>query len=188
MDFDEILVLSQVCSERCCFYILTFFTMAEARTLRLVEQEMRVNVENYPWRDSETRITGSVEAWRRSFPYALSANLSSRPDFYHFSLLEGIATLDMSYCTHHCITSYSFSKLSGSLKQLRMTGCRQITDDALAHLKGIQHLDISYCSDGALTPAGLLALIAVPVVRVAGCNKELRDAAYAIATEQLLLV
>jgi len=107
--------LIDVCSERCMFYILRFFTMDDAAgkvvdanrnsrssvtSLRLINKGMLENVANYPWHDIRTtcldiehapsRVAGSIAKWKVCFPYARSINLTSHSnltdkEFVHLS-------------------------------------------------------------------------------------------------------
>ena len=56
--------------------ILGFLTMVESNALRGVCMEFREAVMDFPWMDVESRIKGSVEAWRVAFPAARAANVS----------------------------------------------------------------------------------------------------------------
>ena len=105
--------------------LLPFFSTPEARALRLVSRECLGVVARHPWADRETVITGSIAAWRASFPHANVANVSIRPfrrtapvvdaDFVHF---EGLQELDMSRCTGVTDAAFVFLKGIRSLTML----------------------------------------------------------------------
>ena len=106
--------------------VLGFFDTREARALRLVCAEFRDAVAVVPWADMETRITGNVRGWRRSFPHATKANIAvvSRfnaivdADFVHF---EGLHTLNMHGCGQAGITDAAFVHLEGTTKRASRT-------------------------------------------------------------------
>ena len=103
--------------------LLPFFSTREARALRLVSSECLRAVARHPWADRETWITGSVAAWRASFPRAKAANASGymhgrkrRPplvneDFVYF---EGLQELDMSDCDKVTDAALCTSRVSAS--------------------------------------------------------------------------
>jgi hypothetical protein len=61
--------------------LLSMFTMAEARALRLVCREFVEAVREYQWEDRHTLITGSIAAWRASFPRARCRAVSYFSEF-----------------------------------------------------------------------------------------------------------
>jgi hypothetical protein len=66
-----------------------------------------------------------------------------------------------------------------------MSGCKQITDDGLAHLAGIHTLDISDCT--AITAAGLAQLTGVRKLRFSQHTLDfpaMRDAAFALGLDR----
>jgi hypothetical protein len=55
--------------------VFGFLTTRDARALRLVSRMCREDVAAARWLDMETRITGSLAAWRACFPGARAANV-----------------------------------------------------------------------------------------------------------------
>jgi hypothetical protein len=104
--------------------VLSALTLMDAANLRGVSRRTCQAVADHQWRDSKTRIRGSLQLWRRSFPNAASANISERVDLADadFVYLRGIHTLNMEGC-----------------------GQSIITDAAFAYLRGIHTLDMSFC-------------------------------------------
>lgn len=71
-----------------------------------------------------------------------------------FKHLEGIHTLDMTFCTP--ITNDAFNYLKGSIHTPIMNDCRQdtITDEAFRYLKGSIHtLFMIDCNQNTITDA-----------------------------------
>jgi hypothetical protein len=136
--------------------VLCFLTLPESNAVRGVCAELRDAVRAFPWADAETRLTGSLAAWRAAFPAARAANVSRRKDLRDadFVHLRGIHTLDMSFCFQATITDGAFVHLRG-IHTLDMSNCNQatITDGAFAHLRGVHTLTMrSSTSLPAWTP------------------------------------
>lgn len=143
--------------------VLRFFTMREARELRLVCRELADNVSLTPWDDLETRIGRKdvpirrcLDCWRESMPFALAANVSSASDLVDadFVRLRGLVSLDISRGGYPkaAITDLAFAHLVG-VRKLIMRFCNQstITDAALANLRGVEELDMLRCDQGGIT-------------------------------------
>ena len=116
--------------------IFGFLTTRDARALRLVCRLCCADVADARWHDEETRISGSLAAWRKCFPNARAANVARRAD----------------------LRDADFERLKG-LKALNMGECGGITDAGLAHLVGIHTLDMRYCR--GITDAGLAHLAGI---------------------------
>jgi hypothetical protein len=139
----------------CYGALLPMFTTEEATVLRLVCKEFKATVAEFPWRDVDTVIHGSVAAWRACFPMARSANINQevwrqgrRTPILDsdFEYLRGLEWLDMTQCTS--VTDAAFVHLRG-ISTLLMGRCSQvgITGRALSHLEGsIKSLDICHSS------------------------------------------
>ena len=110
--------------------VFGFLTTHDARALRLVCRLCCADVAAARWLDVETRITGSLAAWRACFPGARAANVDWRAD----------------------LTDADFAHLAG-VKTLKMAGCSRITDAGLAHLRGIHTLSIRRREDGVPLPS-----------------------------------
>uniref|UniRef100_A0A7S1PFM7 Uncharacterized protein n=1 Tax=Percolomonas cosmopolitus TaxID=63605 RepID=A0A7S1PFM7_9EUKA len=119
-----------------------------------------------------------------------------------FKLFEGITSIDMSHSTspsetHHTdhvmkhlrgvqhldigdcqgLTSKALEYVtspSSSLKSLRMTLCKSITDEAFPHLRGLKKLEASRCC--AITKAALSHLSGIEHLDISFCEKILFDA------------
>ena len=135
--------------------VFGFLSTRDARALRLVSRMCCADVAAARWLDAETRIMGSLAAWRASFPGARAANVSERYDLRdaEFALLAGVKTLIMR--GRHKITDAGLAHLTG-IHTLDMHACVGITDAGLAHLTGIHTLDMREC--GGITDAGLAHL------------------------------
>ena len=120
-----------------CEGIFGFLTTREARALRLVCRLCCADVAAARWHDEETRISGSLAAWRACFPDARAANVAVRVD----------------------LRDADFARLAG-LKALNMSECTGITDAGLAHLTGIHTLGMRECN--AATIAAALARFPPP--------------------------
>ncbi len=114
--------------------LLPFFTTAEACTLRLVCRQFCGAVLEFPWEDTQTPVAGSARSWRACFKRARCATLGSTTltdeDLQHFA----------------------------GLRRLSMVRCRLVTDAGLAHLRGVEVLDLGGCSQRGLTAAALAPL------------------------------
>ena len=68
------------------------FTTRDACALRLVSRLCCADVAAARWLDAETRITGSLAAWRACFPGARAANVMVREDLKDadFAHLTGV--------------------------------------------------------------------------------------------------
>ena len=162
--------------------LLPFFSTREAAlALRLVCRELTAAVARHGWDDRKTVITGSIAAWRASFPRALTASVSmwaNRPgghrnvpvvdaDFAHFA---GLRLLDMDSC--EAVTDAAFAHLKG-IRTLLMVGCGQagITDAAFAHLGGIAALNICRCNQVGITDAAFAHLKGIRMLDMRGCDQ-----------------
>ena len=121
--------------------VFGFLTTRDARALRLVCHLCCTDVTAARWLDMETRITGSLAAWRACVPGARTANVEGRrnltdADFAH---LAGVKTLKMGQCSR--ITDAGLEHLRG-IHMLQMWHCSGITDAGLAHIRGIHTLDM----------------------------------------------
>ena len=133
--------------------VLTFLRMGDdGNTLRLVCKEMRDNVKLFPWMEgmNEVHVDSGVHVsklpevscirrcvpmWRRCYPNAKVANVGSYQDRVRSQLVDNV-----------------FKHFSG-VQYLDMTGQRSITDAALVHLKGINTLYMTGCSQSTITDA-----------------------------------
>jgi len=154
--WDFTLTLEHICSEMCCFYPLKFFTMDDASgksiepngcvkssvtSLRLVNKEMKLNVENYPWNDLykpyylawdlPSRVLGSLQSWKICFPYARSVNLCLRRD----------------------LTDTDFQAYLTEVSYILMRGCDQetLTDKAFSNLPYLIYVDMKYCNQPTIS-------------------------------------
>ena len=162
--------------------ILQYFNMKEANDIRLVCPEFLEAVTSFPWMDAETHINGSLEKWRKIFPYARAVNVSNRSDLVDadFVHIRGIHTLDMSSCEQETITDAAFVNLHG-IHTLDMSRCSQgtITDKAFVNLHGIHTLDMSRCSQGTITDAAFENLRGIHTLNMSHCSqKTITDAAF----------
>ena len=61
--------------------IFAYLNMIDANNLRCICEEFKQAVSDFPWMDaSGTMIKGSLEVWRRIFPYARTVDVSTRED------------------------------------------------------------------------------------------------------------
>ena len=181
--------------------IFSFLTMIDSNNVRPVCQEFRLAIMNFPWMDVESKIKGSVKAWRAAFPFARAVNVSNRKDivdadFLHirggartrlhtvnmskcrnvsdeaFIYLRKIHTLHMRECRQSSITSAAFLHLQG-IHTLIMRGCHQrtITDTAFVHLCGIHTLDMRDCKQATITDAAFVYLQGIHTLDMGGCTQ-----------------
>ena len=83
--------------------ILGFLTMNDSNALRVVCKKFRGAVMDFPWMNSsdESRIRGSLRAWRAAFPAARAVNVSGRVDIidsYFVHIRGGVAVVQ-----HHTV-------------------------------------------------------------------------------------
>jgi len=57
-----------------------------------------------------------------------------------FEYLVGLEWLDMGHCSQHTITSKAFKPLQGSLKEVKIAGCHQLSDKVYEYLVGVEQL------------------------------------------------
>ena len=158
---------------------LGFLTMKESNALRSVCVEFREAVMDFPWMDAESKITGSVKAWRAAFPAARAVNVSGRADivdsdFLHirgFARHARLHTVNMEQCSG--VTDAAFVHLRG-VKMLDMSWCRQetITDAAFVHLHGIHALNMGGCQQATITDAAFVNLRNIRTLNMRSCNQE----------------
>jgi hypothetical protein len=170
------------------FVLLPLFTTAEACALRLVCREFLAAVREHPWEDRDTVIKGSIAAWRACFQHALCANVqylewSGGPnrraapvvdaDFVHF---EGLREFYMAGCRD--ISDAAFAHLRG-IHTLDMGACDQpaVTDAAFAHLVGVQRLSIDSCAHATITDAAFAHLRGIQLLNISWCS-QLTDATF----------
>ena len=164
----------------CYGALLPMFTTEEATVLRLVCKEFKDTVAEFPWRDMDTVIHGSVAAWRACFPKARRANINQEvwrqgrrkpatdTDFHY---LEGLEWLDMTSCTS--VTDAAFVHLKG-ITTLLMGRCSQveITDAAFARLQGsIKSLDMCHSSP-SVTGAAFVHLRGIKELFMKFCRQD----------------
>jgi hypothetical protein len=163
--------------------IFGFLTMKDSNKVRVQCVECRKAVKDFPWMDAESRIKGSVEAWRASFPCARAVNVSGRvdivdADFVHIrgNTRVRLHTVKMLQCLR--VTSAAFVHLRG-IHTLDMSQCRRITDDAFTHLRGIHTLDMNSCSQVTITDAAFENLRGIHTLGMGGCSQvTITDAAF----------
>jgi hypothetical protein len=163
--------------------LLRFFTMKEARELRLVCREFKDNVEVTSWNDPTTSIGRwgttpvgrHLQLWRECFPMAIAASISLHVDHIlrdeDFAFLRGIHTLEISDAV---ITDAAFPHLRG-IRQLKLRNCSGFTDDAFPYLQGIEYLDISGCNH--ITDAAFPYLRGINYLDISFCTG-ITDAAF----------
>jgi hypothetical protein len=158
--------------------IFGFLTTRDACALRLVCRLCCADVAAARWHDEETRISGSLAAWRKCFPDARVANMVWRSDLRDadFARLAGLKALDMNGCTG--ITDAGLAHLVG-IHTLEMFNCALITDAGLAHLTGIHTLEMFNCA--LITDAGLAHLTGIHTLNMYGCE-QITDAGLAHLT------
>ena len=183
--------------------IFSFLTMIDSNKVRVQCVECRQAVMDFPWMDAsyESRVKGSVRAWRAAFPVARAVNVSYRDDivdadFVHirgdarvrlhtvnmwsckrvtdaaFVHLRGIHTLDMTGCNQATITDSAFIHLRG-IHTLYMIGCNQvtITDSAFIHLRGIHTLNMRGCNQATITDSAFIHLRGIHTLYMGYCNQ-----------------
>jgi hypothetical protein len=159
--WDVLCTLSDICSERTCGYVLTFFTMDDAAglqfcprtgcirssvtSLRLICKDMLWNCENHPWNDLDkpyrdtvlvqlnvpSRIKQRIDLWHRSFPFARSVNI----------------------CSQKYITDYDFREYFKEVTHILMRCCnlRDVTDQAFRYMPYLVYVDMKYCWESKIT-------------------------------------
>jgi len=158
--------------------LLQFLPSNSLATLRATGKEARTAVSQVRLDNTGKVVKGSLEAWRKSFPKALSINLSGRvltdDDFRY---LAGVPNVNISYCKG--FTDAAFVHLRG-IHTLNMSDCRQITDTAFQHLRGITTLDMTSCSQASITDAAFQYLSGIHTLNMNFCDQQtITDAAFA---------
>jgi hypothetical protein len=137
--------------------LFPFFSMKEARAIRLINREALQEVKKFPWNDFETRVY-NVTRWRASFPKAIALNLKCHQ--LQIGLLVGIEQLsvpihfadtDLSLLTtlkrldirNSLVSDYSIQKLV-NLENLRAS-FTQISDEVFQNFPRLTTLNISFC-------------------------------------------
>jgi len=169
-----------VTSEACMFYIMRFFTMADAagegmvlrwdnydwkwekkpgvalgdHSLRLVCKGMLENVTNYPWRD---RVGWMDDAtW--------SEDLDAPP-----SLIRGSVAL-WRKCFPYALSAnlgWRRDVVDADLEHLRgvrhvnISGCTSLTDSGFLHLAGVRELNMPFCDQPTITDLALQRIAGV---------------------------
>jgi len=137
--------------------LLRFFTMHEARELRLVCREVKDAVDIAPFDDLKSPIgregvpiQESLVLCRESFPQAVAATVWYRQDLVDadFAHFRGLYALDISGCTG--ITNAAFSHLRG-IHTFIMDKCTDITE--FSDLRGITTLHGVHMNDHPLIDA-----------------------------------
>ena len=188
--------------------IFGYLNMKDSNNVRIQCVECRKAVMDFPWMDKNSKIKGSVRAWRAAFPYARAVNVTNRDnlvdeDFVHirgdarvrlhtvrmrrctrvtdaaFVYLRGIHTLDMSRCSQIMITDAAFVHLRG-IQRLDMSKCFQatITDAAFVHLRGIYSLDLGDCNQATITDAAFVHLQGIHTLKLPCRSRTITDAAF----------
>ncbi|NDB85722.1 MAG: hypothetical protein EB127_23930, partial [Alphaproteobacteria bacterium] len=102
--------------------ILCYLTTQDALALRLVNHESREAVSAFRWKDKNTRIRGSLAAWRACFPRAVWVNLIGRKnitndDLMHLANIE-ILTMYTCSCTKITIDDFGCPDLNKDLRKI----------------------------------------------------------------------
>ena len=165
--------------------IFCFITMIDSNKVRVQCRECRQAIMDFPWMDSTSKIKGSIEKWRASFPVARAVNVSERKDIVDadFVHIRGDArarlhTVDMNRCK--AVTDAAFVYLRG-IHTLNMFGCNQmtITDAAFVHLRGIHTLSMGACNQETITDAAFVNLRGIHTLNMGVCYQEtITDAAF----------
>ena len=146
--------------------LLRFFTTPEACTLRSLCREFKGAVSEHPWDDAETVILGSIPAWHSCFPHARVANVREKQPAEEASLGPPQGRLRT-----RAVEDADFACFS-QLRELWLTGCKGITDAAFAHLTGnLRVLDMSSCTNPALTDAAFAHLPHLAALDMSGCKQ-----------------
>jgi len=183
-------VLSVLQGEHCLGKgILGFFSMKEARTLRLICEEFREAIAETTWYDKETRITFSgsewmtaptwqdkeeivekvLSNWHTSFPNAKAAYVDMPLRDEQFKYFRGFQLLKIKTCYSN--TDAAIKHLHG-IRHLEVEnngwiGHDRITDDAFAHLQGIHTLKIR--GFRRITKAFLEHLCGIHTLEITNC-------------------
>lgn len=147
--------------------LLSYFTMKDANSLRLLSKEFTQTVKEYSWVDGATPVANMMK-WRRAFPRALACQVSPNPlslvqglmylkglkwinlenfnptkfiSDWEFWFMEGVETLIMG---ENSIT-VNDAKLCQINSKIKTLTCRAsyVTDSGLSALKGIRTLSMS---------------------------------------------
>jgi len=123
----------------------------------------------------------SIKQFRNIFKSTKGLNISNRQNITDkdFEFIRPIPStkiagfrLNMNYCKQ--ITDAAFIHLKG-IHTLNLRGCNQITDSAFVHLDGIKELDIGDCNQ--ITDAAFVYLKGIHRLDMWGCSK-ITDAAF----------
>lgn len=94
----------------------------DARSLRLVNRELKDAVSLFPWRDSSTVISGSVAAWSTSFSHAQAANLRGRClTMGDAEQLTGVPELNLAESAGEAVLLGLFARCCASLTSLNLS-------------------------------------------------------------------
>jgi hypothetical protein len=164
-----------------------FMTMRESNKLRMQCREARAEVVAFEWMDAcwarpfgvddDSRVLGSVAAWRVAFPAARALNVSRRA-YWEAPRRRAYYTTGRDVC------DADFAHIRGGpgvrLHTVRMAGCRGVTDAAFAHLRGIHTLDMSCCDQETITDAAFAHLRGIHSLIMHLCGQPtITDAAFA---------
>jgi len=119
------------------------------------------------------RAQGNIQAANLSFTNIKDEMLN---------LLPNLKSLNISHSS--LITDMAFVHLNG-IHTLNMSFCNQptITDAAFANLKGIDTLKMIFCNQHTITAAGIRSLGSIREISVIGCSPEVKAAACSIAEQ-----
>jgi hypothetical protein len=176
--------------------LLPFFNTYEACNLRLVGRLWYNKVTRWAWHDTDSRVCGSLELWRRCFPRASACNAAGNKMLGDTALiwlrhvryvnlqgcprvtdeglqhLAGVHTLILRENNQSSLTSQGFRHLKG-IHTLDMSYCDQttITDTAFSHLAGIHTLTMNDCSQSTITNAALEHICGVKKLSINWCSQ-----------------
>ena len=167
--------------------IFGFMTMKDSNKVRVQCVECRKAVMDFPWMDDDSRIKGSIKAWRAAFPAARTANVSGRfdlvdADFVHIrGDVQQVRLHTVIMCNCCEITDAAFVQLRG-IHTLDMSCCYQksITDSAFMHLRGIHTLILSDCDQVTITAAAFVHLRGIRKLITIKCSVSVQAAAAAL--------
>lgn len=141
-------------------YLLPMLNIKTRLVCRSTCKEFKDAITNHPWDNysknndkytyqNDSIIRGDVSCWLRVFPRAYAVILNDDRRFMQ-------------------LTNYDLQFVRG-IRNISMTNCIEITDDALVHLQGIHTLNIAGCYN--ITDLGISHLGGIHTLNISGCYK-----------------
>jgi hypothetical protein len=162
--------------------LLPFFSLLDARNLRLVSHRFYGIVTQFQWYNSVFRdLVTDIPSWRVAFPKALACFVSAALTNDLFCHFRQLSWLHLIECDVSRIGDEAFSSLI-NVKHLNLARCKwkHITEHAFSQLTSVEHLDLNHCGEVPLSAMALGRMVNLHTLILSYSEVSLPDHAFAL--------